>query len=249
MKQITPPDVEANAKKRVDLLRLHEFDQIVQELDPSLSGPNVRDTLREMSDLFPLEDPKSVKVVNLKKASDDKGRTTLVSLEYEFTSRWLVADIATTEADRKTLITGFHVTPIPEALEKTNALTLEGKGLSQFFGLLLAVGVFLFSLFAFVACLKTNGVRYKWLWCAFTLCGVFKLALNWTTGQWSIAPLSVNIPCAGLTAVPPYAPWTLSIFVPLGAILFFAKYGKNLPAGASQPPPKMEYPPPTAVGD
>jgi hypothetical protein len=43
--------------------------------------------------------------------------------------------------------------------------------------------------------------------------------VNWTTGEWDIAPLSVQLLSASAFA-PLYGPWTVSVSLPLGALMF-----------------------------
>jgi hypothetical protein len=59
----------------------------------------------------------------------------------------------------------------------------------------------------------------KWLWVLFILAGVGKFAVNWTSGEWGIAPLSLQLLSASAVASL-YGPWILSFSLPLGAIVF-----------------------------
>ena len=59
MKKFTPPEEESIAKGYVQLLQQRKFDQIERDLDSSVTGPNIRDTLTQMAALFPVENPES----------------------------------------------------------------------------------------------------------------------------------------------------------------------------------------------
>src|SRR6202795_1074744 len=63
MKKFIPPEVESADKEYVEQLRQGNFEQIVHDLDPSLSDPNIRDTFSKMRALFPAGAPKSIKLV------------------------------------------------------------------------------------------------------------------------------------------------------------------------------------------
>ncbi len=49
--------------------------------------------------------------------------------------------------------------------------------------------------------------------------GLGKVAVNWTTGEWGIPPLSIQLSSAS-AAAPLYGPWTIAVSRPLGAIVF-----------------------------
>ena len=87
VKKVVPQEDEVFARKYVELLRQRAFDQIEPKLDPSISIFGVRNTLDTMADMFPAEEPKSIKVVayNLHHS---------LTLEYEFPDRWLLVDMS-----------------------------------------------------------------------------------------------------------------------------------------------------------
>jgi hypothetical protein len=59
----------------------------------------------------------------------------------------------------------------------------------------------------------------KWLWVLFILLGLGKLAVNWSTGEWQVMPLAVQVFSASIFSSP-YSPWILAVSFPLGAIVF-----------------------------
>src|SRR5262245_10756751 len=74
MKKMTPQEDEAFARKYVDLLRQGRFDQLEQDMDPSIKGPTIRDTLVTMAAIFPAGEPASVKVVGVRTFVGDDSR-------------------------------------------------------------------------------------------------------------------------------------------------------------------------------
>lgn len=244
MKKLTPAEDESIARRYVDLLRQHGFEQIERDLDASLVDSNLRDTLDKMAGMFPAEDPKSVKVVNVRLFSNQESSTHSLTLEYEFPSKWLLVDMAIQRKGGASTIVGFHVNPIPDSLENLNRFTLIGKSALQYLVLAIAVLWPLFCLYVLVLCIRSKNQKLRWLWAIFILCGVGKLAVNWTSGEWTFTPLAFNIPCSSATAIPPYGPWVVAVFLPLGAILFLLKDWKNAalsepvsPSAAVQRPP------------
>jgi len=225
MKKWTPPEAESIARGYVDLLREGKFDQLERDLDPSIADSNVRDTFTKMAELFPAENPESVKVVGAHIFHAPEYSTTDITLEYQFPSKWLLASVVTRRKGDASTVIGFHVNPISDSLENLNKFTLVRKSAAQYLILTLAVGCLLFSLYVLVLCIRTKNFKTKWLWILFILVGVGKVAVNWGTGQWTFQVIAIQIPCFSMVH-PLYGPWTVAAHLPLGAIAFLHRRWK-----------------------
>lgn len=243
IEKIVPAVDDAFAREHIDLLREKRFDQLERELDPSISDPSVQDTLHRMAEMFPAEEPKSIKVVDIRFSLSHGTSTHFLTVEYEFTDRWLLVRIAIKRVNEHPTITAFNVTPISESLESTNRFNLAGKGGSQYFVLSLALAALAFNIHAFVICVRTKMLKFKWLWAIFVFFGVGEFAVNWTTGQLAFTPLAVHLPCASVSAVPAYGPWTVAVSLPLGAFMFIARPSKSEARGEDHSHPAEQLPP------
>ena len=236
MKMFTPPEVESLARGYVEQLRRGKFDQIEHDFDQSYVDSKFRDTLAQMAAFFPDEAPESVKVVGAHTSSRHGDGTADITLEYQFPSRWLLVNVATQRLNGVTTISGFHVTPVRDSLENLYSFTLFGKSGVQYLILALAVCSMLFSLYACVLCARTKIEKRKWLWVLFTVFGVGKLGVNWTTGQWAFTLLAVSIPSSRAYHFL-YSPWVVDAYFPLGAILFLNKRWQMKVTGELSEPP------------
>jgi hypothetical protein len=245
MKKMTPAEDESFARRHVDLLRQQQFEQIERELDSSISSPNTRGTLAGMAALFPAEVPKSIKVVGVKFFRFSGSSTDSITLEYEFAEKWLLVNMSIKRTDDVLTITGFNVTPIADSLENINRFSLIGKSPLQYAVLGLAIVGPVFCLYLFVICIRSKREKHRWLWAIFILFGVGRLAVNWTTGEWTVTPLAIHVPCAEATAAP-YGPWVVAISLPLGAILFILVKRRRRVALAELQPSSVGDLPPTA---
>ena len=189
-----------------------------------------------MASLIPSEMPVSVKVVGARVFRSQESTTTSITLEYQFPSKWLLADVTTQKKGNVSTLLGFHLTPQSDSLENLNRFTLVGKNAGQYSILALAVCSLAFSFCVLVLCIRTKDVSRKWLWLLFILVGVEKVAVNWKTGQLTFGILAINIPSATVTRAL-YGPWTVAAFVPLGAILFLNRQRKMKLSAGSIPPP------------
>jgi hypothetical protein len=259
LKKFTPQDDESLAIQYVDLLRQSRFAQIEDRLDPSIKNAQTRDALTGMYYIIPSGEPLSTKTVDARVVHGSDGSTTSITLEYEFAPQavptsgrteliprsWLLAQVLIqTRGDVKT-ISGLHVMTFPKSFEEANEFSLLDKDISQYAGLCLAVGASAFTLYVFVQCIRTKTGRTKWLWLVPILIGVFRVTVNWTSGQWSVTPLAIQAPPV-TTFCSPYGPWTLQIAIPLGAVAFLLSRRRGTSDVTS---PLMQLPTPDQMTD
>lgn len=219
LQKFSSPADQATAKSYIDHLRARSFDQIEKAMDSSIRTADIRDRLETMADLIPNQDPSSVKVVGAQSFSAHDAKTVNTTFEYNFGGKWLLANVAVRGKQGTKTIVGFNVNPMPQSLEAQNRFSLVGKSANHYMLVTAAIGAALLTLYALVICVKTKFPKRKWLWVLFILVGFGKLAINWTTGEWSFAPLSVQLFSAAAMA-PLYGPWTVAVSLPLGAIVF-----------------------------
>ncbi len=220
-KKVTNPQDETMVRNYVQQLREHNFDQIERDLDPRLRSDDLRQNLTAMSGLLPAQEPKSVKVIRYSVVHHaDSSRTIAITLEYEFPNQWLLAELVRQEDGATSTVTGFHLYPVPESVEKHNRFTLTGKGTGQYGVLLLAFAMLVVGIYAFISCVRTPIGKKKWLWAIICLLGVGRIAVNWTTGALGLTPIWIGIPPSGAVMVPLYSPWIVYTSLPLGAVVF-----------------------------
>jgi hypothetical protein len=133
------------------------------------------------------------------------------------TKEWLHAP-----RDGAETIVGLGVHPLSASLEVQNRFTLANKSALQYGALAAAIGVTIFTLFALVVCIRTKLARRKWLWILLILIGFGKIMVNWTTGQWGLSILAVQLFSASATAEY-FGPWIISVSLPIGAAIFLSR--------------------------
>ena len=219
LQKFASPEEQSLAKGYVDLLRQQKFDDIEKEIDASIGGASLHDTLVQMGALIPNGEPTSVKLVGAHRMNMDNSTTVNLTFEYEFSGKWLLANVAVKKQGGKNIIMGFNITPQSASLEEQNKFTLNGKTTIQYIVFTLAIIFPLLTLYALVICVRTKLKGKKWPWVLFLIFGFGKFAVNWTTGQWAFAPLSFQLSSASATA-PLFGQWTLGVSLPFGAVIF-----------------------------
>lgn len=240
-KAMAPSGDEQNAKSYIDLLRAHKFEQIELAIDPGIRTPDLHDELVAMAGLIPAQDPTSVKVVGADTFKSPDVYKSNITFEYQFSEKWLLANVAIQNKGGISTITGFNVRNLPDSLENLNKFMLADKSMLQYAVLAGIILIPLFTLYALVLCARTRIPKRKWLWIIFILFGIGKFAVNWTTGQWGFMPLSFQLFSAGAFA-PLYGAWTLSLSLPLGAIWFLLRR-KSFSGAASMQSVPPDLPP------
>jgi hypothetical protein len=224
MKKMIPAQDATLAEHYIDAIRLKQYETVEQHADSSITGPDLRNSLSDLAAIFPdpAEEPSSMKPVAINLLRKAGGVTnTSITLEYEFSDEWVLAEVTSQKVNGVVTITGLHAKSIPESVETQNGFSLADKGTAQYFVLFLAVAAPIFTLYALVLCIKTRIEKRKWLWIVFILVGVGKLTVNWTTGQMYVTPLAFQIISGGAMALG-YAPWMIYVSLPIGAIIFLA---------------------------
>jgi len=222
MDKMAPDDDEALAKECLSALREGDFQTVTKQLDPQIVKPGIESDLTKISNMLAHGDPITMALVGCNVFSSSERRRTNLTYQYQFANAWVLAAVTIDTLGESKKVIGINVNPIPKSLGELNAFTLSGKSIKHYILLAIAVVVPIFIVWTIILCARTK-IRKKWLWVIFILVGITKLNLNWTTGQMGFQPIAFQIPGAGIAKMGLYAPWILTVSVPLGAILFLIK--------------------------
>jgi uncharacterized lipoprotein YehR (DUF1307 family) len=223
LEKFASPAEQVTAKTFIDQLRHRDFDPIKKAVDASLAGPSLGDTLDKMAALIPSSPPASVTLIGAQRFSSSQAGTTVnLTYEYHFSDRYVIANVETKLKDDQLSIVGFNVYPETESIESRNAFKWSGRSALQYAVLAYAVCVALLTVVVLVVAAKTKVARRKWMWIIFILFGVGKFSVNWTTGQWAIQILALQL-FSSSSYADLYGPWIISASLPIGAIVFLLR--------------------------
>jgi hypothetical protein len=148
-----------------------------------------------------------------------KGTETRVDLEYQFPNNWILLEMVVQSHDGKSAITGIYIWRRAQSLEDRNRFTLAGKEPVEYAILAAAVGLLALMIYALVLCIRTPMKKRKWLWIVLVFVGVGKVGVDWTTAETFYRILYVFFPAAS-AGKGTYGSWSISVSIPLGALLF-----------------------------
>ncbi len=194
---------------------------------------------------YPAAEPRSLELIGSNVGRGPGWWTANLSFQYEFPDAWMVANVVLyRKAESDLVVKGMHLERIPDSLQHINAFTFAGKGALHYLILGAALLMALFTITSFVVCVRTPGIRKKWLWAIFTAVGVAGVTVNWTTGAIGFQPVSIHLFGAAARAASPYSPWFVTASFPLGAVLFLVKRSrlKSAAQGSAVPAADLREP-------
>jgi hypothetical protein len=238
-----PQDQRDFAKHFVALFAARDTAAIDKLLTPE-TRPEMASVLGKMIAVYPPEKPTSIQYYAYTVRSDTRSGTVyFLSGLYRFPGdKDLAVEVALKRTGASYLVAGVHFQTLPHAWIAANDFVLEGKPLASYAFLAAMAAVLATSLIALVQCIRTRGIRRKWLWVVFILFGFGKLSLNWATGAFVLTPVAIQILSASAFRSAWIGPWVLSISLPLGAILFLARRKRLVasPVVSSSPVPSED---------
>jgi hypothetical protein len=221
--KLEPKEESAFAKTYLEKLRQRNIAGIKEHLSSELLTPDADSKLTEVANYFPEGEPVAIKLIGANVFKSSSAWQANLTYQYQFKSEWAVANIVLSRENGILIVKGIHVNRLAQSLEEANAFTLSNKSTIHYLFLFCAVAIPLFILYSLILCIRTPIEKRKWLWVIFILLGFVGISLNWTTGQVSVNLIQFQLLGAAALAASPYAPWIITMSVPLGAIIFLFK--------------------------
>lgn len=148
--------------------------------------------------------------------------------QHQFTEGWAVVSIRLRTEDGNTQMTRLLISRVPNDLRVVHAFTLHGKPVWRllFFAVTCLAPVFMIVTLI-VAVRERRQLKWWFLWAVFIVIGIGAVRLNWTTGDLFISPFTVGLLGAGFVRSSDLSPWTIALYLPVGAGLFWIKRARR----------------------
>jgi len=215
-----PAATDAAARAYLALLKAGQLDSAAQLHVPALQTDTVRATLGQLAALLAPADLGHATYVGYEMFRPfDRAQPTRFNVRYqaETPSGPILAVVAILDSAGTLQVAGLRVHPIPPAVVQAARFSLSHKRPGHYLVLALMAVSALTCLIAAGIMLRTP-LRRRWLWAALCLIAVVRLTLNWTTGQFRLRILAVQLFGAGAHHAP-LEPWFVSAALPLGAVI------------------------------
>jgi hypothetical protein len=200
----------------------HQTDAFTERFAASLQDSKSLSQIAAIERMLPPGEPRRRIEVSTNTVTLGGYTTVLATDQYDYDDRAALVQtrLYGIAGSQQWLIQGFHVQVATFDQLKANDFALAGKSAGQYAFLSLLVASPLLVVAAIVKVLRTAGLRRKWLWCLAAVFAVGTASMNWATGALSMNPLAFQLfGCGFMKAQSSFAPWTLAVSLPIGAVL------------------------------
>ncbi|WP_269527157.1 hypothetical protein [Coraliomargarita parva] len=224
--KMAPDDRKVQAIETLEALRKGTGEETFALLPDEQKNEEARRTLAMLAQGMPDYDYTSLTFVNYQWRKVNSQEFYYFVFEYDFEGHYLLADITLQKKGDDFWVAGLHANEVAESIVESSKFDFDNAGILHF-GFLGAVILFpVLSIATLVVCIRTKGLKRKWLWCIFILIGFMSFKLNWSTGDWFWQPLSFQLLSSSAFSSGAYGPWILGFSVPVGAVAFWDKRKK-----------------------
>ena len=218
------PAVKSIATSGFDDVRRGDYAALETMLGPQIKAtPDLDAKLDQLRGSMPAAAPRGREIVGWNEVEQPQGERTIdVSDQYDFGDRMIIwsTHLHKASAASPWLIEGLHLNGATASQLALNRFTLVGKSPLQYAFLLAVILSPILMIAAAIKAVLTKGLQHKWLSVIAAFLGLCSFHMNWATGQVFSQFFSINIIDAGITrAGSPFAPWILSMTLPVGALL------------------------------
>jgi hypothetical protein len=230
------PTLDAEVVKVFDQVRAGDS-ALLARLSPELAKTATSEQWVQIRAHIPLGKPIGRRALGSAEVATLTGRVINFSDEYDFGAKTALVNtqLQLPSGARQWQLSGFHVQTATAQELAVNRFTAPGKSPLQLLGLLLAVASPLLMIAALIKVVRTKGLRRKWLWGILAFVGAMSFQMNWTTGQVNFNPLTVQLIGFGVTrSLSAFAPWMLTMTLPIGALLILTGVWKPGPPATEE---------------
>lgn len=218
-------DVTA-AKHAAEAIRTQNFADLNAMLAPEFGEPDSA-AFAKMGSFVPNKPVKDVTVAFFQVQTANGMRTTRIDLYYDYGAGG-VSQVQTLLSDMgpEPKLMGIHVNLFPAAAVQAFEFHWPARWNDPRWGLLaIAAALDLFAFITFGLCAINSEIRWRWrwLWMLLALVSVGRLNISWMTLQVEWLIVNATVPPAGFYRFAAYAPWILSLSLPVGAAVYWAR--------------------------
>lgn len=186
---------------------------VAPELRPRLAM--LVDPMRRMLPPAPL----NLVVADYRSFTGGGQRQTMIGFEARGGGRYALVQVTIlTRVSAPPALVGLFVTPLDGPLAAQNAWAKGKAGIAGWLMIAAMVAAVATTIAALVKIWR-QPFRRRWLWTLGSLFGVMAVRLNWATGEWAFQPIFVSLFSVSATKQPVYAPWMLTVSLPVVAIV------------------------------
>lgn len=221
-----PESVDIYARDYIRKIIEKDFEGVYAPLNPELKNEETKQNIEQVFNYVKGTEIVSLAVAGIN-AHEFNGETSYktynITYQIEYPNAWQVANLLIFENDQGIMVNRVNLNDIPKSLPEMNKFTFSQKSWLHFAFFAATVGYIVFIICALVTCVRINNLKRKWLWAVITILGIVQFSFDWTTGHYSIQPISFGFAISGFYSPSPFMPVILQFYLPVGAVVFFMK--------------------------
>lgn len=251
VQKLAPKDHDELARRFIERLRQHDYTALHAMLDAEVAAKTAFSDLERVGQSMPGGEPIAIELIGahvgvFRPAGGEAQRRSNLTYQIQLPTAWIVATFVINSHADGPRVFGANLQPVADSLRTLNRFTFQNKSPRHYIFLIAMVCVPLFVLAAAVLCVRSK-VRRRWLWILFIVVAFGQARLNWTSGEWDFLPISFLLGGAAFVRGSAYAPFIMSVGLPVGAIMFLLLRStlqrRDPPDLPDSPPPLPVCPP------
>ena len=223
---IASPRQDTRARHYIAQLASGQQDSIIAHSRKITDTTSLLRGFAQIDSVFQRRQLDSMQLIGANKWSLNGHENLTLSYEAKRGTDWIGITFATFDSADVWFVTGVHAEVLPGEMVALNAFTLANRPIQSYVLLVAAAICTLGSLGTALFLASRRAFPKRWRWVISALIGVAAIDLNWTTGATRIRVFTVQLFSASIVRPNAFAPWVLSISLPLGAILAWRRYLK-----------------------
>jgi hypothetical protein len=203
---------------------------LAKKVPPELTA-KIAPALPQMQRALP-SGPLEISLDNMDWRSINGTRSAHAVYQVHGQSGWALVEATTQSGGRTTTLTGIFVQKTATSPRELNGFSLARAGPSQWAIMATIVAAVAVTVAGLIRIWRSGLFGRRWLWTIGALIGVTTLKLNWSTGATLFQPISFQLFSVSVSKQPIYAPWILSVSLPLVALI--ALFRRRRPKSTSE---------------
>jgi hypothetical protein len=211
------PQERAVIRGAIDDIARGDAASLAKKTPPELT-PKLQPAFGKMQQMLP-SPPLEVTLTNANWTVGSADRSLHAVYEVHGRNGWALVEATAQTSGGRTLLTGIYIAPSAGNPRNLNGFSLAGADASRWTMLAAMLAAVAVTIAALVRIWRSGRFERPWLWTIGALIGITSLKMNWSTGQMSFQPISLQLFSASAMKQPIYAPWVMGVSVPLFAII------------------------------
>ena len=217
------PEERSLVRNALQDVTLNDTGKLAQKVPPELA-PKLSQAMPAMRAALP-EPPFDLSMANASWNMTGSVRRVHAIYELRGKNGWALVDTTMESSGGRTLLTGLYIQKTAGDPQRLSGFTLANAGPGGWVMLAAMAAAVALTIAALVKIWRSGMFRRRWLWTIGTLIGISIFRLNWTTGEWGFQLFYAQLFSVGAFKQPIYAPWILSVSIPVVAIVALFKRG------------------------